>query len=279
MLNFVTLLIMKELNQKIKERLILFIEQKGLKKAQFERMCGLGNGYINNFKGAIGADKLECILKQFPDLDRDWLLYGDNKETEQEQQEFAIDEEVEVLSHQMKIAPLVPVDITRSQNVRIWEYMQRHKAAYDRIPSQMMPNFDLIHTVRSNALQPAIEKGDVLFLQHLELTTDSIVNGHIYFIDTKKNGIVIKKIYIDNERLICYSLNGKVPVKSFSIDDIYDIFSVVALLKFSVPSNDYDNKDGMLDKMIDANREILEQNATLINELSAQRQIIDKLIK
>ena len=165
--------------------------------------------------------------------------------------------------------------------------MNRHKDVYDTIPDRLMPNFDLIHTVRSNVLAPAIEKGDVLFLQHLELSTDSVVNGHIYFIDTKKNGIVIKKVYINDGKLQCFSLNGKIAVKSFDLDDIYDIFSVVALLKFSIYNNDNtESKERMIDKMIDSNHEIVSQNGALIQglsahmeEITAQRKLIERLIK
>lgn len=67
---------MKELSNRIKERLISFIEAKSLTKSGFEKMCGLSNGYINNFKGNLGSEKLEAILTAFPELSREWLLYG-----------------------------------------------------------------------------------------------------------------------------------------------------------------------------------------------------------
>lgn len=122
-------------------------------------------------------------------------------------------------------------------------------------------------------LAPAIEKGDVLFLQHLDLSTDSVVNGHIYFLDTRKNGIVVKKVFIEDGKLQCFSLSSKVAVKSFSLDDLYDIFSVVALLKTSIPNNDYlENREKMLG-------DVIEQNSNLVEELSAQRKIIENLIK
>ena len=68
---------MKELSNRIKERLISFIEAKSLTKSGFEKKCGLSNGYINNFKGNLGSEKLEAILTTFPELSREWLLFGD----------------------------------------------------------------------------------------------------------------------------------------------------------------------------------------------------------
>lgn len=63
----------------IKERLLAYIEHKGVTRKYFEENSGLSNGYINNFKGNIGATKLECILQSNPDLNRDWLLYGEGE--------------------------------------------------------------------------------------------------------------------------------------------------------------------------------------------------------
>lgn len=70
---------MSELANKVKERLIAFIEYKELSVSAFEKACGLSNGYIRNFKGNLGGTKLEDILNAFPELDREWLLFGTTK--------------------------------------------------------------------------------------------------------------------------------------------------------------------------------------------------------
>ena len=70
---------MSELANKVKERLIAFIEYKELSVSAFEKACGLSNGYIRNFKGNLGGAKLEDILNAFPELDREWLLFGTTK--------------------------------------------------------------------------------------------------------------------------------------------------------------------------------------------------------
>lgn len=67
---------MNEVAQKVKGRLNLFIEHLGYNNSSFEKKCGLSNGYIRNFKGNLGGKKLEDILNAFPQLNRDWLLFG-----------------------------------------------------------------------------------------------------------------------------------------------------------------------------------------------------------
>lgn len=70
---------MSNLGAKLKERLFIFISYKGIKRSQFEKICGLSNGYLNNFKGNLGTEKLEDILNNFPELSKDWLLYGEGE--------------------------------------------------------------------------------------------------------------------------------------------------------------------------------------------------------
>lgn len=67
---------MNEVSQMVKSRLSAFIEYKGLTNAAFEKKCGLSNGYIRNFKGNLGVKKLDDILTSFPELSKDWLLFG-----------------------------------------------------------------------------------------------------------------------------------------------------------------------------------------------------------
>ncbi len=63
----------------IKERMLEFIESMNLSKKEFETASGLSNGYLNNFKGNVGAAKLEGILTAYPQLNRIWLLTGEGE--------------------------------------------------------------------------------------------------------------------------------------------------------------------------------------------------------
>lgn len=68
---------MSALGLKVKERLLSYIKYKKLSNLAFEKACGLSNGYIRNFKGNLGNDKLTDILTAFPELNESWLLYGE----------------------------------------------------------------------------------------------------------------------------------------------------------------------------------------------------------
>ena len=258
-------------NQTVKERLICFINYLGISVRKFELECGLKNSYVNNIRKTITDDKLKLISDRYSELNLSWLILGQGKMLKEDSDTYeSVDEGY--LIKRTKIAPLVPVDIIRKPNVRVWDFVRRHHEFYDRTPDEMMPEFDLSYTMYGNALSPIIDRGDTIFLQWQELSTDSIVNGHVYWLDTKKNGILIKRVYVENGKLQCYSLMGKLPVKAFALDDIFDIFSVVSILKNSIPNLDImKERESLLG-------DVIGQNGALIGELSAHRKLVEKLI-
>ena len=61
----------------INERIYAFIDFKDISIKKFEELCDLSNGYISSMRKGFGRDKLNNVLTIFPDLNRDWLLYGE----------------------------------------------------------------------------------------------------------------------------------------------------------------------------------------------------------
>ena len=63
----------------VRQRLIEYLEYKGIGRNKFETIAGLSLGYITKLKNAPGADKLVSILSAAPDLNREWLLTGEGE--------------------------------------------------------------------------------------------------------------------------------------------------------------------------------------------------------
>lgn len=74
----------------IKERLIHFIKYKGIPISRFEEICSLSNGYVSSIRKSLGIEKLENVLKSFPDLNRDWLLYGEGEMLQNEKKVLSL---------------------------------------------------------------------------------------------------------------------------------------------------------------------------------------------
>lgn len=74
----------------VKERTLYFIKYKGLTMKEFESLADLSTGYVTSMRKSFGEQKLSNVLKAFPELNRDWLLYGEGEmlKTEKPQEEI-----------------------------------------------------------------------------------------------------------------------------------------------------------------------------------------------
>ncbi len=63
----------------IKERTIEFVKFKGMTMKSFEQRCDLSSGYVTSMRKGFGIDKLNNVLTAFPELNREWLLYGEGE--------------------------------------------------------------------------------------------------------------------------------------------------------------------------------------------------------
>lgn len=67
------------MDKSVKDRTIEFVKYKGITMKSFELKCGLSTGYVTSMRKGFGADKLNNVLTAFPELNRDWLLYGEGE--------------------------------------------------------------------------------------------------------------------------------------------------------------------------------------------------------
>lgn len=67
------------MEETVKDRLILFIESKGLSKNKFEEICGLSKRYVSNISVSLQPDKIKKISLKFPELNTGWLMTGEGE--------------------------------------------------------------------------------------------------------------------------------------------------------------------------------------------------------
>lgn len=63
----------------VRNRFLEYIQYKELNKNKFEKVCGLGAGYVSNISKGLGESGYEKISKAFPDLNMIWLTFGDGE--------------------------------------------------------------------------------------------------------------------------------------------------------------------------------------------------------
>lgn len=63
----------------VKDRTLLFVKAKKLTMKEFEKACNLSSGYVTSMRKGYGQEKLNNVLTAFPDLNREWLVYGEGE--------------------------------------------------------------------------------------------------------------------------------------------------------------------------------------------------------
>lgn len=72
-----------------KDRILAFWKRSGLSMRHFESSVHVSNGYFKQLKSKPSSRVLEGILAAFPELRRDWVLYGSGEMLESKTQESA----------------------------------------------------------------------------------------------------------------------------------------------------------------------------------------------
>ena len=241
----------------VKQRLVQFIKIMHLTQRGFEELCGMGNGYINSIRKSIGPEKMQSIIRAFPQLNREWLLYGEGEmlksATPSVQQlntygnnnyntgvmqigsvpvECAevecpnCGEIIEVASS--AVIPLVPPEIAKKPDLNLESF--RHNCP------QQMEEVDLrqvwgkgvfLMKVDTRAMEPEYREGTFLVLRRLKDLSYARPDGSVYVIDTMRPHTLFR--YLSKERDGTYVLSaesdkrGPIYLNAEDIINIYDI--------------------------------------------------------
>lgn len=295
----------------IKERMLEFIERMNLTKKDFELASGLSNGYLNNCKGNVGAAKLEGILSAYPQLNRTWLLTGEGEMLVEAAEVVEVEEAKdlgrrEVLNGHSHCAvepdaicprgdvarriPFVSKEIASSPNYDIRKLVREGSPLLDLFPLLKMINgVDYVQTVITMAMAPRYMPGDYLFISFDE---GQVHSGKLYLVDTKTYGTVLRHVYKDNVKG-GYRLTARNPEFAdvfVTFEDVYSVNSVLVHVNTNTSltsevnlAEEVRKRDQQIKELtssqgnlIDAQRQVLVNQAKLMEQLEKQNDRLDK---
>lgn len=228
------------------ERIKQFIDYKGLSIAAFERSAGMSNasfGKSLKSKGAIGTDKLENILKVYPELSPAWLLTGRGAMINSAQQEAtAAIAEPEPPQYASKNLDACQTDHSKSGVTRPRIPFTAAAGALsvavdatsegdcEQFPVvATLPAYDFTIIIEGDSMAPEYRSGDELACRIIDDVKD-IQWGKPYVLDTR-DGVVFKSLYYGDGEILCHSINPAGPSFAVADGDVLHVASVVGLIR------------------------------------------------
>lgn len=235
-----------------KQRLIEFIIYLGISQGKFERICGMSNGYINNLKKTLGAEKLQNVVANFPQLNTEWLLYGKGEMLKNSQPAsthigiqqnnvngsnfigssadipYAEQEDVER-------APIISGTLARAPMTDILEVVTERSDELEKSPIMVFHSpVTLWYRVQDESLHPKYEIGDVIALWAYPKGQEDPIPGKMYGINTSTNGLIIRKLYPQPDgSYIAKALDRETyPDYAIKKDNVIQIYKIIVMVRY-----------------------------------------------
>ena len=184
-----------------KERILKFIEYKGLSKNKFYIQTGISNGVLDKNSG-LSMDTVEKFYSTFPEVNAEWLLTGNgamiksfhesiNEMTKLSEQDVSYGQtksEYLLRTDQRRKEQLVPLyNIEASAGlVQLFQRDQTTPIDYISIPN--LPKCDGAIYVTGDSMYPLLKSGDIVMYKQVLDIYSSLFWGEMYIIHIDIDG-------------------------------------------------------------------------------------------
>ena len=209
----------------VKERLIEFLKAERISGSEFTRKMGLSPAYLASMRKSMPEDKVERLTKLYPQINRDWLLYGEGNMYRDDLSEKGIDP----YRLDRHIVPLLPTQAAAGSFPMIAEGVTEWEC--DRIFCPVM-GADYAIRVKGDSMEPKIHDGNILFIKRIN-SKAFLPWGNPLVLDTE-NGSVCKVIYPSEkgeEYLEARSYNPAYPPFQVPLESVYGIYRIVSEMR------------------------------------------------
>lgn len=209
----------------IKERTIQFVKHKGLKMKEFEELCKLSSGYVTSMRKGYGQEKLNNVLTVFPELNREWLLYGEGSMLNED---LSCTSSLKKKEEKSDTRPRIPYDAAAGTLTETIEGVTVYQC--EEVPViSAFPKYDFTIRIVGRSMEPEYFAGDEVAC--LKVNEKRFLQwGRVHVLDTTQ-GVVIKRIYDDGDCITCRSYNPEFPDFSIPKEDIRSYNLVVGSLR------------------------------------------------
>lgn len=217
-------------NLTIKERILTYIEEKGITKSNFFSDTGIAS---SNFKGKnltsqLGGDAIVKILTTYPDVNPNWLMLGKGSMLLTDTSVPSEAPATKATSPSEGI-PLIPFNAMAGA-------LAGEQTALDyeceRYVVPAFKNADFLMRVQGVSMQPTYLAGDIVACQRVPLSDIFFQWNKTYVLDTSQ-GALIKRVKPgkDDHHILIVSDNTQYDPFELSCTSIHAIALVIGLIR------------------------------------------------
>lgn len=215
----------------VKDRTLEFIKFKGLTMKAFEQRCDLSTGYVTSMRKGYGSEKLSNVLTAFPELNREWLLYGEGdmlSSTSSAQPQPSAKAERLSDDEAYKV-PLVPISALGGSLNDFNLAVKRDDCETVISP---IKDIDMAIKISGDSMESEYPSGSTVLIK--KINEHAFLEwGKVYVLSTC-NGTVIKRLMPtdDPNKVLCESINPKYPPFEVSLEHVYGVYIVMMCMSF-----------------------------------------------
>lgn len=209
----------------VKERLLEFLKTEGISGSEFTRKMGLSPAYLASMRKSMPEEKVEKLTQLYPQLSRDWLLYGEGEMYREEIVEKGIDP----YRFDRHLVPLIPVQAAAG-NFPLWTQSVMPEDC-QRIYSPIK-GVDYAIRVKGDSMEPEIKSGTILFIKKIN-DKAFLPWGTPLVLDTE-NGSVCKMIFPSDkgeDYVEARSFNPAYPPYNIPLESVYGIYRILGEMR------------------------------------------------
>ena len=211
----------------VKSRLLEFLKSKKITQMEFSKSLGVSPTYIGAMRKGVPPAKLKRIGELYPDLNRDWLMYGEGEmlKPDDDKASVRLSEEYETL--------LLPVD-AYAGGLQSWS--SGVKGADCRKIVSPISGADFAIPIKGDSMEPKFHDGSTLLIKKIN-DKAFIPWGHTMVVDTE-NGVVVKNILPDESHkegeepyLVAKSINPAYPPFKIPMSSVFGLYRVLGAVE------------------------------------------------
>lgn len=209
----------------VKERLLEFLKAEGISASEFARKMDLSPAYLASMRKSMPEEKVERLTKIFPQLNRDWLLYGEEPMYRKDITEKGLDP-YRLDKH---IVPLIPTQAAAGNFPLIAQGVTENECQPIFSPFK---DADFAIRIQGDSMEPNLQSGTILVIKKIN-DKAFLPWGSPLVLDTE-NGSVCKVIFPSKkgeDYIEARSYNPNYPPFQVPIESIFGFYRIMGTVK------------------------------------------------